>query len=176
MNLVFYRAPQALKYADCAIVNTHVVLPQNLGSSRRMKCFSLPEDFVAACLAPSRNTLSAIFDYTYVRPTGRTYRCTAFEPIRLRAFLPPCVCFNPQRIQYGRLSPPHYSVYQQLPRTTKKCHCAVCQNWTGAPYQWMVLFPVNRASVVKGAENIQISRTSDALDRARCKASIVCTG
>lgn len=53
-----------------------------------------------------------------------------------------------------------------------KCHCKVCQNWTGAPYQWMVLFPANKASVVKGAESILITRTSDALDRARCKASM----
>eukprot|EP00903_Cladosiphon_okamuranus_P011408 g10751.t1 len=55
------------------------------------------------------------------------------------------------------------------PLASLHCHCMVCQNWTGAPYQWMVLFPENRAFVVKGAENIAMSRTSDALDRARCK-------
>lgn len=52
-----------------------------------------------------------------------------------------------------------------------QCHCTVCQNWTGAPYQWVVLFPADRASVTKGEDNIVITKTSDALDRARCKAS-----
>eukprot|EP00752_Nemacystus_decipiens_P005886 g5319.t1 len=55
------------------------------------------------------------------------------------------------------------------PLASIHCHCMVCQQWTGAPFQWMVLFRANKASVVKGAENIQLSRTSDALDRARCK-------
>eukprot|EP00752_Nemacystus_decipiens_P005888 g5321.t1 len=33
----------------------------------------------------------------------------------------------------------------------------------------MVLFPADKASVVKGAENIQVSQTSQDLGRARCK-------
>ena len=35
----------------------------------------------------------------------------------------------------------------------------------------MVLFPADKASVVKGADNIQVVKTSEDLGRARCKAS-----
>lgn len=50
-----------------------------------------------------------------------------------------------------------------------QCHCTVCQDWSGAPYQWMVLFPADRAHVAKGKDNIGITKTSDQLDRGRCK-------
>lgn len=85
-----------------------------------------------------------------------------------RTLCSPLSCFNPkppiQRIIRAPL--PCY-----ISATHDKCHCTVCQNWSGAPYQWMVLFPANKASIVKGADSVSISKTSDALDRARCKAS-----
>eukprot|EP00903_Cladosiphon_okamuranus_P011409 g10752.t1 len=55
------------------------------------------------------------------------------------------------------------------PMASLHCHCTICQMWTGAPYQWLVLFPTNKTTVVKGDENIEISKTSEDLDRARCK-------
>ncbi|CAM9339898.1 unnamed protein product [Scytosiphon promiscuus] len=53
------------------------------------------------------------------------------------------------------------------PLASLHCHCEVCQNWSGAPYQWMVLYPADRARVAKGKDNISITKTSDNLDRGR---------
>eukprot|EP00752_Nemacystus_decipiens_P005887 g5320.t1 len=59
------------------------------------------------------------------------------------------------------------------PTASLQCHCTICQKWSGAPYLWMILFPADKASVVKGAENILVRKTSEDLGRARCKK---CTG
>ncbi|CAM9944686.1 unnamed protein product [Pylaiella littoralis] len=55
------------------------------------------------------------------------------------------------------------------PIASLHCHCTICQNWSGAPYQWMVLFPANKATVVKGKDSITHTKTSDAMERGRCK-------
>lgn len=52
-----------------------------------------------------------------------------------------------------------------------QCHCIVCQNWSGAPYQWMVIFPASRATVVKGKSSVTHITTSDTMERGRCKVS-----
>ncbi|CAM9944378.1 unnamed protein product [Pylaiella littoralis] len=55
------------------------------------------------------------------------------------------------------------------PIASLHCHCTICQNWSGAPYLWMVLFPADKISVVEGKDNITHTKTSDAMERGRCK-------
>ncbi|CAM9950242.1 unnamed protein product [Laminaria digitata] len=56
------------------------------------------------------------------------------------------------------------------PIASINCHCNICQNWSGAPYLWMVLFLSENVDVVKGKGNLTVTQTTDAVDRARCKS------
>ncbi|CAM9818920.1 unnamed protein product [Ectocarpus sp. 4 AP-2014] len=57
------------------------------------------------------------------------------------------------------------------PLASLHCHCVICQKWSGAPFQWLVLYKADKTSVVKGKDNITITRTSEDMERGRCKAS-----
>ncbi|CAB1100927.1 unnamed protein product [Ectocarpus sp. CCAP 1310/34] len=53
------------------------------------------------------------------------------------------------------------------PLASLHCHCGICQKWSGAPFQWLVLYKADKTSVVKGKDNVTITRTSEDMERGR---------